>query len=315
VEPVWRQVASDQAGVIARRQLLELGLTPAQTLTGLQAGRWHRAHPGVYATFTGPLPPLSLAWAAVLYAGAGAAAAGWTALWLAGLPGDPPEPVAVVIPADRKTAPRPGVRISRSRNPAMHRRPAARPPRVRVEAAVLDLAARSHRSEPVVDLLTRVCQHRSSTPGRLGRELAAWTRHRWRPLLEDLLEEVADGAQSALERRYLHAVERAHGLPRGERNRPDTDAAGARCYRDVRHRRWGVVVELDGALAHPGSQAFRDRARDNRTVRAGDVPLRYGWREVSADPCGVAAEVGGLLSTRGWTGRLRSCGPQCRALR
>jgi len=42
------------------------------------------------------------------------------------------------------------------------------------------------------------------------------------------------------------------------------------------------------------------------------VTLRYGWREMAGDPCGVAGEVAAVLGRLGWPGRPNSCGPGCR---
>jgi hypothetical protein len=39
--------------------------------------------------------------------------------------------------------------------------------------------------------------------------------------------------------------------------------------------------------------------------------LRYGWRDVVGDPCGVAAQVAVLLTARGWSGTPQPCGATC----
>jgi very-short-patch-repair endonuclease len=70
------------------------------------------------------------------------------------------------------------------------------------------------------------------------------------------------------------------------------------------------VVELDGRDAHPDAERFRDRRRDNRVVVSGRLSLRYGWREISDDPCAVAAEVAAVLRHLGWVGEFRMC-PRC----
>ena len=75
-------------------------------------------------------------------------------------------------------------------------------------------------------------------------------------------------------------------------------------------RPWLTVVELDGRAAHPADEAFRDHRRDGAAV-AGDVVLRYGWRDVVDHPCQVAAEVAAVLQRRGWSGTPLPCGPRC----
>jgi hypothetical protein len=126
-----------------------------------------------------------------------------------------------------------------------------------------------------------------------------------------VLKEANDGVQSTLERRYRHDVEVRHALPRSQRHQPETTPTGARRYRDVRYGPWSTLVELDGREAHPTSEAFRDHRRDNAATVAGDASLRYGWRDVAARPCIVAAEVGRVLQSRGWPGGPESCGPEC----
>ena len=82
-----------------------------------------------------------------------------------------------------------------------------------------------------------------------------------------------------LELCYLRNVERAHGLPRGERQVPAIGIAG-RIYRDVEYKTYRTVVELDGRAAHPESDRWRDMRRDNASVVAGRWVLRYGPSDI-----------------------------------
>ena len=136
------------------------------------------------------------------------------------------------------------------------------------------------------------------------------TRLRWRVLIGDILVDVKDGVQSPLERRWRRDVERAHGLPVGQRNQAD-DAGASRCYRDVRYLKYKTVVELDGNAAHPTETRELDRARDNDVAESAQVTLRYGWRAVAGTPCACAAQVGRVLTSRGWRGAVRRCSPDC----
>ena len=82
-------------------------------------------------------------------------------------------------------------------------------------------------------------------------------------------------------------------------------------YRDVDYRVQGVVVELDGRLAHGAAgQRWADLDRDIDSVVAGDVTLRAGWGQV-LQACRLADAVGRLLRARGWSGAPRPCGPGC----
>ena len=181
---------------------------------------------------------------------------------------------------------------------------------------MLDAAA-CMGAEAVLTLVFRVTQRRFTTAGRLRVALRLRTRQRWRRLLGEVLEDAGDGASSALERRFLRQVERAHGLPRGMRNRQEkVQVLGGRPpqsrYLGIRLPRWRLVIELDGRGAHPEELRFRDMRRDNRLAQEGETALRYGWHDIAVQPCEVAAQIISLLRDRGWTGRPRPCGPRCR---
>jgi len=308
----WEVLARAQSMVIARHQLVRLEGTPNRARRAVDARRWQVLVPGVYATFTGPVPELARVWSHVLHAGPGAAVGGEAALWLAGVRATVPDVVDVCVPHGRQVRSAPGSRISARRELDRLVHPVRRPPQLRAEEAVLDVAAKAATPAPVVDVVLAAVQRRVTTPERLAAALAARSRHRWRSLLTELFAEAGGGTHSVLERRYHLGVERAHALPRADRNAPrPTGADGATEYPDAWYRSFRVRVELDGARAHPGEHAFRDRARDNRGAVAGELTLRYGWREVAADPCGTAAQVAAVLATRGWTDGPRPCRPGC----
>jgi hypothetical protein len=163
-----------------------------------------------------------------------------------------------------------------------------------------------------LDVVFRITQRRLSTASRVRTALGKRARHRWRALLEEVLAEVEDGVASPLEGHYAKYVERAHGLPRGERNRAEARPGGGRLYRDVRYRAWSTVVELDGLEAHPGEERFRDLRRDNHAAVQGEMVLRYGWRDVVARACEAAGQVATVLRTNGWPASPTHCGPRCR---
>src|SRR5262249_48115820 len=73
VEPRVAALAARQHGVVARRQLAELGLKPSAIARRVSAGRLHRIHLGVYAVGHPVLGPDGRRMAAVLACGTGAA--------------------------------------------------------------------------------------------------------------------------------------------------------------------------------------------------------------------------------------------------
>jgi hypothetical protein len=120
------------------------------------------------------------------------------------------------------------------------------------------------------------------------------------------------GAQSLLEFRYLHRVERPHGLPPGRRQYPVRRNERSQ-YQDVTYEDFDVVVELDGREAHPQWKRWNDIRRDNASASMGQVTLRYNWDDVTRRPCQTAQEVAATLHKRGWTGTTRRCGSGCAA--
>jgi hypothetical protein len=311
------RVAAGQGGVVSREQLRELGISRELVRQQLRARRWQRALPGAYVVFTGPLPPMTRVWAGLVYAGGDAVASHATAAWLDGLADSPPDRVDVLVLHGRRhrmRGSRPGVRVRQTRHLEHRRHPAAVPPRTRIEETVLDLADEYGAEERVIGTVLRACQRRLTTAARLRDRLRARKRARWRRLLQDLLADVVDGVASPLERRYRDSVERAHGLPRGRRNRPEADC-GRRRYRDVRYRRWRTIVELDGRAAHPDEWQERDDLRDAEVLAAEDSrTVRLGWIAVTTRSCAAAAVVARLLRRGGWTGRLVRCGADCKAI-
>lgn len=278
--------------------------------TQLRSRRWQRPYPRTYVTYTGPMPFETRVWAAIVYAGGDAAASHGTAAFLSGLADAPPEEVEVTVTHGHRVAQRPGVRIRQSRLLADKRHPTRVPPQTRVEDTVLDLTDATRTEQVVIDVVLRACQRRLTTAARIGLRAAGRKRMRWRRLVADIVEDVRDGIQSALERCYHRDVERAHGLPRGTRNATE-GRPGRRRYRDVRYLRWRVVVELDGRAAHPEEWKEHDDLRDNELVADdGTVTLRYGWLAVAVQPCATAAQVDRLLHRNGWRGSMTNC-PSC----
>ena len=299
-----------QRGVIATWQAEYAGLNVGAMRNLVRVGRWNRLHRGVYAAFTGEPPRDAVLWAAVLRAGPRSLLSHETAAETYGLIGRASKLVHVTIPhAQRLEAVR-GLVIHRSARDLEQIRGSGLPPRTMVEETVLDLAQAATDFDDVVALLARACQRRLTFPVLLRQSLDARPRSRWRAEIREAIGEVASGVHSPLEHRYLRNVERAHGLPAGDRQAHALQN-GRAIFRDVRYRKYQVVVELDGAASHPAEKRLEDNRRDNAAAAQGLVTLRYGWSDVTTRPCQAAAEVAAALRARGWTGQLRRCGPDC----
>ena len=281
----------------------------------VRSGRWRQVHLGVYATFTGELTRQTRLWAAVLSAGPGAALSHETAAELQRLADKPVEMIHLSVPVTRRIAAVEGISLYRSARVVEAVQGGTYPPRTKVEETVLDLTQTAKSFDDVCGWVTRAIARELTDETKLRQAMSNRLRLRWRADLQELIVAAAGGDHSVLEFRYHRDVERAHGLPEPDRQVSFTTPGGRRGRRDRVYREYGVVIELDGRLAHLPEDRWRDKTRDNAAAATGQQSLRYGWTQVRWDPCATAAEVARVLRLHGWQGRPRPCSPGCPVLR
>lgn len=302
-----------QDGVIARRQARELKCTPNDIRRLLRRREWAPVFPGVYVNHTGSLTWQQRAWAAVLLAWP-AALCHTTAIRAADGPGrrthDDSAPLHIAVARSRSFRADPAQIV-------MHQLADLdgkvnwnlRPPRVRIEHAVLDVAAEADDDFAAIEVLANAVQSRRTTAARIQTALNDRARISRRPFLSAALSDIADGACSVLESGYLNRIERPHGLPSAERQ--VRASARGPVYRDVEYPQQSMVVELDGRLFHDSSSARdKDLDRDLDAAVDGLSTVRLGWGQVYKRPCTTAARVAQILQQKGWTGTVARC-PQC----
>ena len=304
------ELAQLQAGVISRRQALDKGMSPDEINWRLRSGRWQVLQYGVYSTFTGPPTREATLWAAVHRAGSGAVLSHQTAAELFKLSDQPSAAVHVTIPERRRISCPIDVVVHRSTrlDEAVH--PGLQPPRTRIEETVLDLIELATTFDSAFGVMCAACQRRLTTPARILDAMGKRAKLRWRIDLATALREISSGIHSVLEYRYVHRVERPHGLPAAARQvRADVDDRNR--YLDNLYRDYGLCVELDGRQAHPDDQRWLDQQRANAITAQGVTMLRYGWIEVDRRPCETAAQVAATLTRLGWTGPVKPCRSDC----
>jgi putative AbiEi antitoxin of type IV toxin-antitoxin system len=306
-----RYLAQRQRGVVSRSQAIRAGLSPDMIKFRVRSGRWQLLHPGVYATFSGIPGRGAWLWAALLAAGPGAMLSYQTAAELHGLSEKPASPIHVTVPVQRHVVAVSGVRLHRSGRAGEAVLGGSQPPRTRVEETVLDLIQEAKTFDEVCGWVTRAIARELTDETRLRAAMKARQRLRWRVDLQELIVAAAGGDHSVLEFRYHRDVERAHGLPESARQVPFTTPASRRGRRDRVYEPFGVVIELDGQLAHQPEDRWRDKTRDNAAAADGKQTLRYGWSQVKWQPCQTAAEVARVLRRHGWGGQPRPCSPGC----
>jgi very-short-patch-repair endonuclease len=268
-DPTIAALAGEQHGVVARSQLLALGLTARQIDRQVQAQRLHRVHQGVYAVGHRVLTVEGRWMAAVLAAGADAvlshvsAAAAWDLMPIrAGVN-------HVTVAGDPGRRRRRGLRIHRSRTltptqTTIHNGiPITTPERTIVDVSrTLD----GRRLEHVVDL--------ADQRGLIDFERL---RHANSASLQAVLSRYSPApTRSELEERFLRLCD-DYGLPRPETNARIEGIEVDFVWRDAR-----LIVEVDGYAYHRSPGAFEsDRERDVTLSVAGWQVLRFTWTHVS----------------------------------
>ncbi|MDQ1702792.1 MAG: hypothetical protein QOF57_2044 [Frankiaceae bacterium] len=300
--PEVRRCADRQGGIVTRRQLREAGVTDHAVAHRVRRCDWQRVRPGVYATFSGPIPFASQLWAAVLYAGDGAVISHGSAShvwrWTT-----EPSVIEVTVPAERRVAGQPGVRVRRAALlPSDITRVRGLPCTTPWRTAV-DLVACAASADDALGIVADAVESRRVTATHLFLALEQRGRLRWRGVLLPALEDVAAGSNSLLELKLVQAL-RSHGV-----------APGVRQKRLRQNGRWiavdiawpGLAVELDGLMGHAAyRRRLRDMDRDNVHAIAGRSVLRFGWSDVVTRGCDV---VGQIVDVGGMTAK--PCGARC----
>jgi hypothetical protein len=286
------ELADRQHGVVARRQLLELGFGRGAILWRLETGRLHPLHRGVYAV--GRRAVMREGWwmAAVLACGPGAVLSHRCAAALWGMREGAPDRVEVLVA--RRLRPHDAIRPGQARLAPDERTFRAGIPVTTVPRTLLDLAAvlQPHELERA---LAQAELRGLSDPTPL---VALLERHRGRRGAAALRRSLANGplrptvTKSELERRFLAFAERA-GLPRPLTNVwLDADLQVDCLWPDQR-----LIVELDSRAYHRTTAAFeRDRKRDRRLVAGQWRVVRVTDHAMRAEARALRADLRSLLS-------------------
>jgi hypothetical protein len=292
-------LAATQHGVVARRQLFDLGLGEDAIDHRLRSGRLIRLRRGAYALGHAELRREGLVLAAVLSSREGTVLSHRSAARLWGLRPWSARFVEITAPGHG------GVR--RAGDLLVHRSAELLPnettteigvPTTTVARTLLDLAivVPAHHLRRAVERaeqaevfdLAQVRRVIDDHPGRTG----------WRPLVLLIADMHAHG--ESLTRSDLEALVLQvcidHGLPRPEVNR--YDGVRESDFRWPSHR---LIVEVDSWTFHGRTRrAFDgDRARDRQLLREGWRVARFTDRQILADPAGIAAEIADLLRASG----------------
>ncbi len=286
------RLAERQYGVVARRQLLELGFGRLVIQRRLESGRLHLIHRGVYAVGHQLLSQYGRWLAAVLAVGPGAALSHRRAAALWKMATVPAAPIEVIVSNGSRRR-RQGIIIHRSTcveacDVTVHKGiPVTTPTRT-----LIDLATRVTPRE-LRDALDEAQRLRLVTRAALRRRCNATTGIRGTGSLRALLDEPRiplDDAKSKLEARFLGFC-RQRGLQIPAVNVPLLDYEVDCLWREQR-----VVGELDGWQSHRSRVAFEaDRVRDARVQLGGYSVIRITDLRIDHGDA-LESDLRGLLS-------------------
>lgn len=287
------KLATRQHGVVARRQMSELGFGRKAIEAALAEGRLNAIHEEVFAVGHRRIPPHGYLWAAVLAYGPGAVVSHQSAATLWGLRRRRREPSHVTAARGRQgIRRREGLWIHRCKlRPAESTRREGIPVTT-VARTLFDLAeavpyedlkktaeAADRRNLLRLRELERVCEN-----GHGRRAL--------RPVRQLLVELGAPAeGRSPLEIRFAEFLRR-RGMPAPAQNVLVLDHEVDALWPAAK-----LVVELDSWEHHGHRAAFeRDRARDPKLLLAGYRTIRVTHRRLSDEPEQLAAELRALLA-------------------
>jgi very-short-patch-repair endonuclease len=291
IEQGVHALAARQHGLVARRQLMELGLGEDAIDHRLATGRLTRIERGVYALGHAELRREGRVLAVVLNAGEGAMLSHRSAAALWGIRPWSGAFVEITRPGRQGLHRVRGRMLHCSSNlPAEELAVEQQIPTTSIARTLLDLAAvvpahhvrraveRSEQAE-LFDLTTieRVLARHSGRPG--SRALSS--------VLADMRNNGVTTTRSDLESLLLQICI-DHRLPRPQVNRYD-----GRREVDFRWPRERLIVEVDSWTFHGRTrQAFDgDRARDRQLLREGWRVARFTDRQLLADGAAVAHEL------------------------
>jgi very-short-patch-repair endonuclease/predicted transcriptional regulator of viral defense system len=289
------ELARLQRGVVAREQLIALGLGAGAIKHRLRQGRLQRLHRGVYAVGHSNLARQARWLAATLaYAPDGvlsyrAGGAHWQLIRDMGW-------CEVTVPAKRRR--RPGIELHLARLAPD-------------EITVLDGVPVTTAPRTLFDLAAVLS----------GRQLEraineAEVRQLWDELsLEHLLRRYPRRAGNATVRAALHGRQQGSTITRSELEdmfialvdeanlpRPQINALVESFEVDAVWRAARVVIELDGRRTHGTAAAFEaDRERDRRLAAAGWRPVRVTYRQMTRTPVALIDDLRRLLGSKGRT--------------
>jgi very-short-patch-repair endonuclease len=270
-ERVIADLAANQHGVVAVRQLAAAGLPDYSVTRRVKAGRLHRLHRGVYAVGHTSLSFEGRCMAAALAVGGEAVVSHRSAAAVWGILRPHAGRIDVSVPGSGGRRKRHGITIHRSHS--------------------LIAGVTTRRNGIAVTKAARTLRDLHRTSPEPVFKAAVRRALDLRLITEEELDQEPDLTRSELERLFLHLCRR-YRLPQ-----PEVNVRLGRYEVDFLWRAERVTIETDGFRHHRNRAAFEaDRSRDAHLQGLGYRVLRFTYRQVRDEPRQVVEALRALLT-------------------
>ena len=292
-----RPLLKRQAGMVARRQLLSIGVAWPQVQAQLDAARWVARTPRVISTTTGELTVEQREWLAVLHAGPRSMLANLSAARRHGLERWERPYVSVLVDDELSFEPVDGVDFFRSRRPfelLLSPRPGIA--RCRLEPAVLLWAAYEATNRAAHGVVAASVQQQLTTAARLIEWVDLLHPLRRAKPFKRTLSFVDAGAHSGAELE-IERMCRRFAMPRPDRQRRRRDSHGRPRWTDAEWDLPGgftLVLEVEGGFHMEVLEASADARRSRRITTRSRAVVRCTAYELAHEMDEVAVDLIGL---------------------
>lgn len=293
-----QELANDQAGVVSRAQARELGVDARIIAREVAAGRWRAVGRTSVAVHLLDLSQEARCRVAAWEAHPDAVLDGATSLWVAGLKNFD-DGIHVLCRWPNGGTSILGSRIHNSRLWDPEDFVEARGiRRTRNDVAAIRAAMYARTDRAAALVMAMAVQQRFVTGAAQLRQAERLNRHKRRPFIVQIAQDIADGAQALGELDFA-VLCRRYGLPAPDRQGVRQNALG-RWYRDVEWDLLGVVVEIEGVHHDAPENAVEDSLRQNEFTIDREAVLRIPLLGLRVAEAAFMGQVERMLVRAGW---------------
>lgn len=295
----FEEVLDQQSGVFRAADVREW-ISAAAIRNEVDAGRWQRAHRGVYVASNADLSTRQELWVCVLSGPPGSVLGGLPAAELDGLKNFTSSDIHLIIPVGSRKPSRPGmIAHYSSRLDERDVHPIRVPPRTRLARSLIDAAVWSRNERRSRAIILAGPQQRLVRPrdlrDALSRRGQCWHHATVTESIDD-----AEGGIASVPEHDFDVIVRTRGLPPPNRQVVLRRTDG-RYYLDVDWTAYGVSAEVHGIQHMAIATWDNDLDRHSEIAADGRTLLQFSSYSVRHRKDHVANLVKRALRNRGWS--------------